>query len=142
MPPVGRPAHRTEVANLRAWIDQGAKWRASSNARTWSFQPSGAAAAPDVRARAWVRNPIDAFVLARLESENHPAIARSRPRDPAAALVAWTSPVCLPRLQEMEAFLADNRPDCVRAGGGPVARIAALRREVGALLARSGALRR
>src|SRR5262245_15525250 len=34
----------------------------------WAFQPVGVVAVPVVRDRAWVANPIDAFVLARLEA--------------------------------------------------------------------------
>src|SRR4051794_13822286 len=77
MPPVGTPLSETEVATLRAWIDGGAKWPvqqtkagdAPKNTH-WSYQPIRRPAAPDIRKRTWPRNPIDAFVLARLESEN------------------------------------------------------------------------
>jgi hypothetical protein len=35
----------------------------------WSFLPVARPDIPAVRNRAWVRNPVDAFVLARLEAE-------------------------------------------------------------------------
>ncbi|WP_293396837.1 DUF1549 domain-containing protein, partial [Nevskia sp.] len=41
---------------------------AKSNA-LWSYQPVAAAPAPKVKAARWVRTPIDAFVLAKLEDK-------------------------------------------------------------------------
>lgn len=42
----------------------------------WSFQPVRAPAIPPIKNRAWVRNPIDAFVLAKLEERGwQPAAA-------------------------------------------------------------------
>src|SRR5204862_1622540 len=38
----------------------------------WSLIPPRRSALPDVKERAWVRNPIDRFVLARLEAEGLP----------------------------------------------------------------------
>lgn len=77
MPPIGEPLTAGQIATLRAWIDQGAHVPASEPAavatnpksRHWSFQPVVRPALPDVRARAWARNPIDRFVAARLEAE-------------------------------------------------------------------------
>ena len=70
-----------EVGILRAWIDQGAPWpepgaMEATTSRTakpqsthWAFQSVRRPQLPAVRNRRWVRNPIDLFVLARLESE-------------------------------------------------------------------------
>ena len=49
---------------------------------------------------------------------------------------------CRPRPRRSTISCSDNRPDAYERAGGPAARFAALRREVGALLARPGALRR
>ena len=79
MPPVDPRLTREEVGILRAWIDQGASWpedsdddasasSASANEH-WSFQPIRRPEPPQVRGDEWVRNPIDRFVLAKLESE-------------------------------------------------------------------------
>ena len=65
-----------EVATLRRWIEQGAEW-----SRHWAFAPVARSATPEVRDGSWPRNPIDRFVLARLEA------AGARPNaaaDPAA----------------------------------------------------------
>jgi hypothetical protein len=65
---------------LRRWIASGAKWgtdpidpfRFTTAKRAgydwWSLQPLAQVQPPTVRDAKWVRNPIDAFVLARLES--------------------------------------------------------------------------
>jgi hypothetical protein len=49
---------------LRRWIAEGAEYEPH-----WAFVPPHKAAPPKVQNAAWVRNPIDAFVLARLERE-------------------------------------------------------------------------
>jgi len=73
MPPEGQPLTVAEIGLLRAWIDQGAIWpddavAARKHADHWSFQPVHRHMPPVVRHRDRVRNPIDAFVLARLET--------------------------------------------------------------------------
>ena len=69
MPPVGARLTSDELGLLRAWIDQGAAW-GTAQATHWSFRKIQRPAAPAVKNRAWVRNPVDAFILARLEKEN------------------------------------------------------------------------
>jgi hypothetical protein len=50
---------------LKRWIDDGAKYT-----RHWSFEKPVKPALPAVKNETWIRNPIDRFVLARLEKEN------------------------------------------------------------------------
>src|SRR5207245_11330957 len=79
MPPAGPRLPAEEIGLLRAWIDQGAKWPASAaapaqgslpaEAAHWAFRPIQRREPPAVRHRSWVRNPIDNFILARLEAE-------------------------------------------------------------------------
>jgi mono/diheme cytochrome c family protein len=58
-----------EIEAITNWIAQGAKWQ-----KHWSFLPPKHYPAPPVKDSAWVQNPIDAFVLARLEKQNlHPS---------------------------------------------------------------------
>jgi hypothetical protein len=66
MPPVksGKKLTEREVALLKKWIEQGAPWQGH-----WAFLPVRRPAPPEVRHPAWVQNPIDAFLLARLEKE-------------------------------------------------------------------------
>lgn len=65
MPPEhsGKQLKPEEIETLRAWVEDGARYE-----RHWAFQPPQRPSLPDVEDAAWVRNPIDAFVLARLEA--------------------------------------------------------------------------
>jgi mono/diheme cytochrome c family protein len=118
MPPAGAPLTAAEVKNLREWIDEGAKWPVAAKSSAsgsalpthWSFVPVERPALPDVRDRAWVRNPIDAFVLARLESE---AIGPAPEADRRTLLrrLSFDLTGLPPSPREIDAFLADNRPD-------------------------------
>src|SRR5262245_20887301 len=60
----GRKLTPRQVDLLRAWIEQGARWQ-----KHWSFEPVRRPPIPVVKAAAWLRNPVDAFILARLERE-------------------------------------------------------------------------
>jgi hypothetical protein len=66
MPPPksGKKLTPREIALLGRWIEQGAPWQGH-----WAFISVQRPAAPAVKHPAWVRNPIDAFILARLEKE-------------------------------------------------------------------------
>jgi hypothetical protein len=78
----------------------------------WSFQPVRSVAAPDVRDRAWVRNPIDQFVLTKLEAKGW---RPSRPAEPHAILRrAHLDLVGLPpTLVEQDAWRADSSPEAL-----------------------------
>ena len=78
MPPAGPRLSEAEVALLRSWINEGAAWPERAPAkqltqeqksRHWSFQPIQRPTPPKVQASDWARNPIDLFVLAKLEAE-------------------------------------------------------------------------
>jgi hypothetical protein len=76
----------------------------------WAFQPIRQPALPTVRDRAWVRSPIDAFVLARLEA------AGLRPAPPADKRTllrrVYLDLLGLPpTADEQHAFLADDSPE-------------------------------
>jgi hypothetical protein len=117
MPPKGRtPLTRDDIAKLRAWIDQGAKWAAAASvAKTvasehWAFQPVERPTPPVVRNPAWVRNDIDRFILARLEKER---IAPS-PEADRVTLIRRLSFDLLglpPTPAEVDAFVNDQSPD-------------------------------
>jgi hypothetical protein len=73
MPPGNASLSSSEVAAIRDWINAGAHWTSTSRAPAasswWSFQKPVRPAAPAVRNASWVRNPIDAFILAKLEQD-------------------------------------------------------------------------
>src|SRR5690606_22653892 len=64
MPPAGERLTEREIALLEEWIDAGAEYE-----RHWSFTPPERLAPPAVSDASWPRNPIDSFVLARLDAE-------------------------------------------------------------------------
>src|SRR4029077_17528281 len=76
----------------------------------WSLRPLARPAVPAVRNAAWVRNPIDAFVLARLEQQgltpSPEADRRTRIRRLTFDLLGLP-----PTPDEIDAFVADPAPD-------------------------------
>ena len=101
MPPKGRLSE-AEIAAVVEWVRQGALWPAepelpalpataasaeqgfdlAARKRShWSWQPIDAATPPPVNAREWVRQPTDAFLLARLEAEGLEPAPAAEPRE-------------------------------------------------------------
>ena len=72
MPPEGPPLSPYQVELIKRWIEQGADWT-----EHWSFEPPRRHAVPTVKHEQWIHNPIDAFVLSKLERNGlvpaHPA---------------------------------------------------------------------
>ena len=66
MPPPSSALSLTakQIDTLTRWIAEGAKWQ-----KHWAFLPPVRPPVPSVKNTAWPRNPIDYFVLARLEAE-------------------------------------------------------------------------
>jgi hypothetical protein len=104
MPPPKSNRHLTQqqIELLKRWIDEGAAW-----GRHWAFDAPRRPPLPEVRNAAWTINPIDRFVLARLEQEGlSPA--------PAAAKETLIRRVTLdltglpPTPEEIDAFLRDG----------------------------------
>ena len=76
----------------------------------WAFQPVRKPDVPRVQQRGWVRSPIDAFVLARLESAG---LTPSPPADRRTLIRRATFDLhgLPPTPVEVAAFAADDRPD-------------------------------
>jgi hypothetical protein len=116
MPPGKRMAlSRRQIAMFRVWIDQGATWPRGRpvaggpvRSKHWAFQPIRRPIPPAVKDASWACNPIDTFILARLEREK---IAPSAEAD----RITLMRRVCLdltglpPAPAEVDAFLADTR---------------------------------
>jgi Protein of unknown function (DUF1553)/Protein of unknown function (DUF1549)/Planctomycete cytochrome C len=124
MPLNGEPLLTEQIALLRGWIDQGASWpertgptAPPSEARSlrpkskhWAFVAPQRPKLPKVKRSAWIRNPIDRYVLARLEKEN---IAPSAEAD-RETLIRRLSLDLIglpPSPDQVAEFLADRRPD-------------------------------
>jgi hypothetical protein len=107
MPP--EEAHKAltpeQIATIKRWIDAGAPWK-----EHWAFQAPVKPKLPAVKDAAWVRNPIDRFILAKLE-ENGLAPAAAADKRTLIRRVALDTTGLPPRPAEVEAFLADNSPN-------------------------------
>jgi len=107
MPPAdtGQRLTAAEVSVLERWIRAGAPY-----AKHWSFVPPRRPSLPAVKDRAWCRNPIDVFVLARLEAAGlKPAPEADRYRLLRRLSLDLTG--LPPTLRETEAFVHDVRPE-------------------------------
>lgn len=117
MPKKRDPLSPAQINLLRAWIDQGADWPETGIAakkkdwrKHWAFQAPVRPSLPAVRNTRWPRNPIDRFVLARLEQERLPP-------SPEADKVTLLRRLSLdliglpPTIAEIDAFVADRSAD-------------------------------
>jgi len=66
MPPAetGKSLTADQVLVIKKWVEQGAKW-----GQHWAFEKPIRPTLPEVKQADWIANPIDRFVLARLEKE-------------------------------------------------------------------------
>lgn len=94
-----------EIAKIRQWVAEGAKYELH-----WSFQPLTQPEPPAIKQAAWPTNPIDQFVLARLEKLGlAPADAATKER--LIRRVTFDLTGLPPTLAEVDAFLADESPE-------------------------------
>ena len=116
MPYGGPPLSADEIAVIRKWIDAGAPGpdsnaplAAAPRKRHWAYIKPVHPPLPDVADPRWVRNEIDAFILARLEKEGlHPS-----PEADKTTLIrrVYLDLIGLPPSpQDVDAFLADQSP--------------------------------
>jgi hypothetical protein len=107
MPPAysGRNLTPAQIDALKQWIDQGAKWQTH-----WAFVAPRRPEIPVVKEASRVRNPVDNFVLARLEQEG---LKQAPEADKATLLrrVTYDLTGLPPTLAELSSFLADKAPD-------------------------------
>ncbi len=104
MPPAdtGKTLTPADIATLRKWIDQGARYE-----RHWSFVAPKASPLPAVKQTAWPSNLIDHFILSRLEKEG---LSPSPEADRRTLIrrVAFDVTGLPPTRQEIREFLHDN----------------------------------
>ena len=127
-PPPATKLTPQQIADLTQWIKTGAPWPGQEKAVAatttirrgkfeitdkdrshWAFQPVRRPPVPAVKEAQWVANPIDAFILAKLEAKGLP------PNPPAAKQelirrLYYDVTGLAPTPQEIEAFVADPSP--------------------------------
>lgn len=107
MPPANSGLSITpeQIAKVKAWIAAGAEWP-----EHWAFVTPQRPALPAVKNEKWARNPIDRFILMKLEKEG---LTPSNEAD----RVTWLRRVSFdltglpPMPAEIDAFVADNSAD-------------------------------
>ncbi|GBC93269.1 hypothetical protein HRbin15_01759 [bacterium HR15] len=100
-----------QIETIKRWINEGAPWPdGAENAKHWAFIKPVRPPIPEVQNKRWVRNPIDAFILHRLEQEG----LQPSPEAPKEVLIrrVYLDLIGLPPSpEEVDAFLKDKRPD-------------------------------
>lgn len=134
MPP-SKKLNAEQVADLTRWVRMGAPWPGAESTPSasdsvavaaakpasgmritdkdrahWAFQPVKRPSIPNVRQRQWVKNPIDAFLLADLDAKglepNPPATRTELIRRASYDLIGLP-----PTPAEVDAFVNDPAPD-------------------------------
>ncbi len=107
MPPeaIGKTVEPDQVETIRKWIEEGAEYEPH-----WAYVPPERADPPAVERDDWVRNPVDAFVLARLEDEGVEPMPEADPHTLVRRL-SFDLRGLPPTPAEVDAFVNDTSPD-------------------------------
>ncbi|WP_165075009.1 PSD1 and planctomycete cytochrome C domain-containing protein [Paludisphaera rhizosphaerae] len=119
MPPAGKLA-APAIQALTRWVEMGAPWGEASGSTAsssvdaardhWAFRPLQTTPLPEVRDHSWVKSPIDARILAKLEQEGitpSPAVDRRTLLRRATIDLLGVPPT----IDEIRAFENDPAPD-------------------------------
>jgi len=129
MPPpeTGKKLTSAQIELFKKWIEQGAEYQTH-----WAYQPVAKPKAPEVKAKERVRNPIDNFVLAKLEAQK---LKPQTEADPVTLIrrLSFDLTGLPPKPEEVEAFVKE----CASGSGNSAFRIphSALEKVVDRLLA-------
>ncbi|MDQ2898186.1 MAG: PSD1 and planctomycete cytochrome C domain-containing protein [Acidobacteriota bacterium] len=110
--PLGGKLEPEQIANIKRWVDMGAPWPAETGAAKkpgkdyWAFQPVKRVTPPAIP----VPNPIDRFILARLQQE-HLKPSPEADKETLLRRVSLDLTGLLPSAKEVQEFVADQRPD-------------------------------
>ena len=105
MPPLktGKHLKPEQIELLKRWIAQGAEWKPH-----WSFNKPERSDAPKVKNKRWAKNPIDTFILARLEKEKLQPSSEAD-KETLIRRVTFDLTGLPPTPAEVDAFLADRK---------------------------------
>lgn len=106
---MGAPYPNADLSKLRAASDKG-KYDLEKEREFWSFQPVRKPALPKVKNQEWVKNPIDQFVLHKLEAAG---LQPAAPADKRTLIRRTTFDLTglPPTPEEIENFLNDTSPN-------------------------------
>ena len=107
MPPAHSRKSLTEdqIGVIRNWIGQGADWSGH-----WAFRAPESTELPAVKNKSWVHNPVDQFILARLEAEGLTPAPEADKRT-LARRVALDLTGLPPEPSVVEQFVQDKSPE-------------------------------
>lgn len=107
MPPPdhGKRLTPDQTALIRRWIVEGGQW-----SRHWAYRPLTPISPPRVKDAGWMRNPIDHFILARLESNGITPSPEAN-RYTLIRRLYYDLTGLPPSPQEADAFINDGSPD-------------------------------
>ncbi len=119
--PLGAPLPADKIAILEQWVKEGAVWPVGGKTVAaptlmergkthWAFQPVAHRTAPKTVLASWVRNPIDAFILKKLETKGLKPSPTATRRE-LIRRVAYDLLGLPPTPEEVAAFEADKSPD-------------------------------
>ncbi|QOV88788.1 PSD1 and planctomycete cytochrome C domain-containing protein [Humisphaera borealis] len=123
MPPKGQKLSDQEIADLTAWVKMGAPdprvagagkmTGLTAKARShWAYQPVKEPPVPQPKTatQGWIKNPVDAFILAKLEQNGmKPSLPAAR--EVLIRRVSYDLIGLPPTPEEVKAFVMDRRPD-------------------------------
>lgn len=109
---------QVEIALIQKWIDQGAKIPEAEQTLKvtqktsdhWAFHTIKQPKLPVVKQQKWVRNPIDRFILSRLEQKQLKP-SQEAERSTLIRRLSLDLTGLPPSLKEVQTFLADKQPD-------------------------------
>ena len=105
MPPDGEPLTEVDLQLVRKWISTGADWN-----RHWAYEPLKSGSPPKTQSQFGGRDPIDAYVEAKLEKLNiAPSAAASRHKLIRRLYLDLLG--VLPKVDEVDDFINDATPD-------------------------------
>jgi hypothetical protein len=110
MPMGFAPLSATDVEKIRSWIADGAKFDSSGSGKHWAYLSPIRPKLPKVKNPAWIENPIDAFILAKLDQEVLQP-SKPAPRETLLRRVYLDIVGLPPSPKDIDAFLADKTPN-------------------------------
>ena len=118
MPMGGKPLEAKLLELIKNWIEAGAEWPEALSAKAeikkhWAFVPPVRPSEPAVKNAAWASNPVDRFILAKLEREQ----VQPSPEADRTTLLRRLSLDLVglpPSVEEVDAFVKDRSPDAYK----------------------------